>query len=182
MSFIKYSLLAFGLLSVSLPCTFAFAASEMTGKDPEAQFASMDTDKDGKVTSQEFFAAYPQMRETAFESIDSNKDGAITFEEWQGFTQGHSSAKPPAGMGGGMGGGMPPAGMGGGMGGGMPPAGMKGDMPPAGMGGGMPPAGMKGGMPPMESLPGGGASSEGAKSSEKKSAMPDLIMPSDMKK
>lgn len=84
------------------------ARPEMAGqKTAEDRYVKMDADKDGKVTSQEFFAAYPQMKEGAFKAIDENGDGIISLEEWKTFAAGHKSSDPHAGQGGGMGGAAP---------------------------------------------------------------------------
>jgi hypothetical protein len=76
----------------------------------------MDADKDGKVSSEEFFAAHPQMKSAAFEALDTDKDGYINMREWEDFAVGHkadvkNSGTMPQGAGGPMGGmmgGMPP--------------------------------------------------------------------------
>lgn len=73
---------------VSLSCP-ALARPEMAGQDAASRFSAMDTDKDGKVSREEFFAAQPQMKEAAFTAIDADKDGYITLEEWEGFAKGH---------------------------------------------------------------------------------------------
>lgn len=71
------------------------------------RFQAMDTDKDGKVSREEFFARYSQMKDAAFDSIDSDKDGSISPEEWVKFAAGHQGSDSKAGQGG------MPAGMGG---------------------------------------------------------------------
>ena len=73
------------------------------GRGAEASFERMDTNKDGNATREEFFAAFPQMKEGAFTSIDKNGDGVISKEEWLAFAKGHASdeaAAHPAGEGG----------------------------------------------------------------------------------
>ena len=105
------------------------------GRGAEASFARMDADKDGKVTPEEFAAAYPQMKEAAFTSIDTNGDKVISKEEWMAFAKGHAAdeaATHPEGAMPGMGG-MPP-GMGG-MGGMPPGMGGNGTQKMPGMGG-----------------------------------------------
>lgn len=77
------------LFCFSFSCT-ALARPEMTGQTTEDRFAAMDTDKDGKVSREEFFAAQPQMKEGAFVAIDTDKDGLITLEEWKTFISGHA--------------------------------------------------------------------------------------------
>ena len=92
------------------------ARPEMAGETSASRFAAMDTDKDGKLSREEFFKAQPNMKDAAFEAIDADKDGFISSGEWEGFAMGHgkdgTAGDPhkqdgaPAGMGGGMGGGM----------------------------------------------------------------------------
>lgn len=67
----------------------AFARPEMAAQNADARFESMDKDKDGKLSKEEFFGAMPQMKEGAFSSIDKDGDGFITLEEWRGFAAGH---------------------------------------------------------------------------------------------
>lgn len=75
----------------------AMARPEMAAQNPAARLAAMDTDQDGKVSREEFFAAQPNMKETAFDAIDRNKDGFITLEEWEGFAMGHGKEDAPMG-------------------------------------------------------------------------------------
>ncbi len=74
--------------------TYAFANPAMGGNNPaaaaESSFAGIDADKDGKVTPEEFFKVFPNMRETAFTAIDKNNDKIITLDEWKAFYVGHS--------------------------------------------------------------------------------------------
>ncbi|MEG2172981.1 MAG: EF-hand domain-containing protein [Desulfovibrionaceae bacterium] len=79
----------------------------------EDKFAQMDTNKDGKITWEEFHTFYPQMQQAAFDSIDANKDKSLSREEWEAFMTQHSMgrANTPQGMGGSMGGAMPPKAM-----------------------------------------------------------------------
>lgn len=91
--------LAGALFVFSVP-DLALARPEMAGgKSVEDRYAAMDANSDGKVTSEEFFAAFPQMKEGAFKTIDANGDGGISLEEWLGFAAGHKSSDPHAGMG-----------------------------------------------------------------------------------
>ena len=48
------------------------------------KFSQMDTNKDGKVSREEFKAAFPNMREEAFVAIDKDGDGFARFgpERW----------------------------------------------------------------------------------------------------
>lgn len=91
--------------------------------DKVDKFAMMDTNKDGKVSYEEFKAFFPNMREEAFAVIDKNGDKSIDRAEWDEFVSNHSSGHMGGSMGGMMGGqsGMPGNGM-------MPPPGSA-DMP-----------------------------------------------------
>ena len=68
-----------------------------------AKFVQMDTNKDNKVTYEEFKAFYPNMREEAFAVIDKNNDKVIDRAEWDEFVSNHSSGHM-GGKGGNMGG------------------------------------------------------------------------------
>lgn len=70
-----------------------------------SRFASMDTDKDGRVSQEEFKKVFPNMTDAAFKTIDADGDGAITHEEWAAFMRQHLMGKA-----GGAPGGMPPGG------------------------------------------------------------------------
>lgn len=85
----------------ALAFSFPSAALAMPGMESghgaaAEKFAKMDTDKDGKVSEKEFFAAYPNMQKAAFAAIDTDKDGSISEKEWYGFAVDH--AKGRAGM------------------------------------------------------------------------------------
>lgn len=73
------------------------------------KFALMDTNKDGKVSYEEFKAYFPNMREEAFAVIDKDGDKAINRAEWDEFVSNHSSGHMGGSMGNMMGGqgGMP---------------------------------------------------------------------------
>ena len=73
------------------------------------KFELMDTNKDGKVSYEEFKAYFPNMREEAFAVIDKNGDKAIDRAEWDEFVSNHSSGHMGGSMGNMMGGqgGMP---------------------------------------------------------------------------
>ena len=59
------------------------------------KFSQMDTNKDGKVSREEFKATFPNMREEAFVAIDKDGDGFISVDEWNGFMKEHSSGMRP---------------------------------------------------------------------------------------
>ena len=73
------------------------------------KFELMDTNKDGKVSYEEFKAYFPNMREEAFAVIDKNGDNVINRAEWDEFVSNHSSGHMGGSMGNMMGGqgGMP---------------------------------------------------------------------------
>lgn len=84
-------------LALSLPSSALAMPGMESGHGAAAEkFAKMDTDKDGKVSEKEFFAAYPNMQKAAFTAIDTDKDGSISEKEWFGFAVDH--AKGRAGM------------------------------------------------------------------------------------
>jgi len=68
----------------------AQARPDMAGQAATERFSAMDTNKDGKISREEFFAAYPHMKEAAFEAINTSGDGFISFDEWEAFVKGHS--------------------------------------------------------------------------------------------
>ncbi len=68
------------------------------------KFVQMDTNKDNKVTYEEFKAFYPNMREEAFAVIDKNNDKVIDRAEWDEFVSNHSSGHMGGGKGGNVGG------------------------------------------------------------------------------
>ena len=67
------------------------------------KFVQMDTNKDNKVTYEEFKAFYPNMREEAFAVIHKNNDKVIDRAEWDEFVSNQSSGHM-GGKGGNMGG------------------------------------------------------------------------------
>ena len=89
-------------------CLWAASAQANPAADSSKvdKFALMDTDKDGKVTYEEFKAYYPNMREEAFAVIDKNNDKVIDRAEWDEFVSNHSSGHMGGSMGSMMGGSM----------------------------------------------------------------------------
>lgn len=74
--------------------SYAFAKPEAATGNPEtmaeSSFVAIDADNDGKLTSEEFFKVFPNMRETAFAAIDKDNDKVIILDEWKAFYIGHS--------------------------------------------------------------------------------------------
>ena len=75
-SFHKISFRAIALVGGSLLATLAFGAGPKSAK-PDAEFAAMDTNKDGKVSADEHAAASKKM----FDMMDANMDGKVTAAE-----------------------------------------------------------------------------------------------------
>ena len=71
----------------------------------DEKFTQMDKDGDGRVSWEEFQAAYSNMKRPAFDAVDTDKDGWISHEEWDSFRAAHAGARSSGGMGGGQ---MPP--------------------------------------------------------------------------
>ena len=81
--------------ALSLPAAaFAMPGMESGHGAAAEKFAKMDTDKDGKVSEKEFFAAYPNMQKAAFAAIDTDKDGNISEKERYGFAVDHAKGRP----------------------------------------------------------------------------------------
>lgn len=100
-----YRILLLAALCLSLTPLFAGrgeARPEMGAGFASERFAAMDADHDGLVSREEFFAAQPNMKDSAFDAIDQNRDGNISLEEWTQFGLGHGrggdhGATPPQG-------------------------------------------------------------------------------------
>ena len=75
-SFHKISFRTIALVGGSILATVAFGAGPKAAK-PDAEFAAMDTNKDGKVSAEEHAAASKKM----FDMMDANKDGKVTAAE-----------------------------------------------------------------------------------------------------
>lgn len=65
----------------------------------DAKFDAMDTDKDKKVTWEEFQKAYPNMTRAAFDMIDTAQEGYISPEEWDVFMKSHRRSMSQEGQG-----------------------------------------------------------------------------------
>ncbi len=79
-------LLSLPTLSNAMP---SMSAKEGNKKSPEEKHAHMDTDKNKKVSVQEFKVAYPKMNDAVFGMIDLDKDTHISLEEWMKFQADH---------------------------------------------------------------------------------------------
>ena len=75
-SFHKISFRTMALVGGLTFASLAFAADPKAGK-PDAEFAAMDTNKDGKVSVEEHAAASKKM----FHMMDANRDGKVTAAE-----------------------------------------------------------------------------------------------------
>lgn len=64
-----------------------------------AAFEKADTNRDDKLTREEFLTAFKGMRDEAFTTIDTDGDGAISRQEWQAFAIGHSMGRSGQGTG-----------------------------------------------------------------------------------
>lgn len=68
--------------------------------DPAARFAAADTNKDGKVSKEEFKASLPEQvqgrADELFEARDTNKDGFLSPEEMAAGRGGRGGPPPAA--------------------------------------------------------------------------------------
>lgn len=80
------------VLVVAMGCTATGRYHDTALPDPKqfnAHLGDMDTQKDGRVTWEEFKAYFPQAEPKVFAAIDLNKDGAIDHDEWHTFKEAH---------------------------------------------------------------------------------------------
>jgi len=76
------------LFALSLVILFSFSFSQVLAQDDAAKkiFAEIDTDKDGKVSKEEYMAWHmkyaTKIREDRFKKLDVNGDGKITRDEF----------------------------------------------------------------------------------------------------
>lgn len=75
------------LFSIFLIAFLSFSFSLVLAQDtPKRVFSQMDTDKDGKVTRDEFTTFHMDLatkgREARFNQLDTNKDGKVTRDEF----------------------------------------------------------------------------------------------------
>ena len=92
---LKVSLLPLLALVLMASPSFAMPGMGSGSGGTVDKFSQMDTDKNGKVTSEEFKALFPNMREEAFMAIDKDGDKFISVEEWNAFMKDHSSGMRP---------------------------------------------------------------------------------------
>lgn len=73
-----------------------FLGSNLLYAMPEGQdrFAMADTNKDGKLSKDEFQKGFPNLTEEAFLKLDQNQDNVIDQAEWQFFKKGHKDMVP----------------------------------------------------------------------------------------
>ena len=86
-------LLVLALLSVA-GISFAMPGAGSSGMDAaRASFNKADTNKE------EFMAAFSGMKDEAFAAIDTDRDGKISRQEWQAFAINHSMGRSAQGSG-----------------------------------------------------------------------------------
>ncbi len=68
---------------------------EQAKKNATMFYEKADTNKDGKLSKEEFLKALPNMKEQAFTVIDTDKNGSISLDEWISFTVRHAQGKQP---------------------------------------------------------------------------------------
>lgn len=80
------------ILTVFLGITIAAGVvNAMPGAEKSfKKFESMDTNNDGSITPEEFFASNKDMKEGAFKALDTNNDNVINNEEWNSFVSSHA--------------------------------------------------------------------------------------------
>lgn len=92
-------LLVLALLLVA-GVAFAMPGAGNSGMDAaRASFNKADTNKDENLTKEEFMAAFSGMKDEAFAAIDTDKDGKISRQEWQAFAINHSMGRNGQGSG-----------------------------------------------------------------------------------
>jgi Ca2+-binding EF-hand superfamily protein len=88
------------LTALFLGASLAIAADKGDKKDPEAILKSLDTNKDGSVSKEEYLASKKAQKDPAkagkrFEKADANKDGKLSKEEF-GSGEGKKEEAPAA--------------------------------------------------------------------------------------
>jgi Ca2+-binding EF-hand superfamily protein len=92
-------------VAVAVVAAFAFGAmakaeekKEAKKHDPAKAFARMDANTDGKLTKEEFVAAFPKAKskeamEKKFAKMDANSDATVTLEEFTAAGAKHEGRK-----------------------------------------------------------------------------------------
>lgn len=80
-------------LAGGLLLTGAVFANDAMAKSPDAEFAAMDTNRDGKVSPDEHAAGAKRM----FDIMDANHDGKVTADEMSAAHRSVTGTKPMAG-------------------------------------------------------------------------------------
>ena len=62
-------------------------------------FNKCDKNQDGFLDKEEFLSTFSGMKEEAFDAIDTDKDGKISRQEWQAFSISHSMGREGQGSG-----------------------------------------------------------------------------------
>ena len=78
-------------LMISVPLAFAGHHYHGYGKhmDMSWDMTEKDADSDGTLSFEEFSASQMEMLRAGFDMIDTNKDGKISADEWNTFLQVH---------------------------------------------------------------------------------------------
>ena len=82
------------MLAVFMGCAKKSRHHEADLPDPklfEANFYDIDTNGDGKITSQEFEDHFPQAEPKVFETLDLDNDQLVDRDEWRKFEEAHAA-------------------------------------------------------------------------------------------
>ena len=70
---------------IAMALVMALALPAMGDTNYNVCFATLDADGNGTMSKAEFIVAFPNGDIALFESIDTDKDGTVTHEEWEVF-------------------------------------------------------------------------------------------------